>query len=75
MRIGYAWHVLVIELFLVTPLFVFFSFTWRLQRALHPWIIGVPVIGTVLIAALLFWSRKRYFKYLENMKQNIAEPR
>lgn len=68
----YAWHVLAMELLVVTPLFVFFSFAWRLQRALHPWIIWVPVVGTVAIAALLFWSRKRYFDYLDNLKQ---EPR
>ncbi len=74
-RSRYAWHVLAIELLLVTPLFVFLSFAWRLQRALHPWIIWVPVLGTVMIAALLFWSRKRYFKYLANTKEDTAAPR
>jgi hypothetical protein len=64
----FAWHVLALELLIVTPLYVFFSFEWRLQRALHPWIIWVPIIGTVLMAALLFWSRQRYFRYLGEQK-------
>jgi hypothetical protein len=67
-RSRYAWHVLAAELFIVTPAFVFLSFSWRFQRAMHPWIIWVPIIGTLLIAALLFWSRQRYFAYLEQRK-------
>jgi len=71
----YAWHVLAAELLIVTPAYVFFSFSWRLQRAMHPWIIWVPIIGTVLIAALLFWSRERYFAYLEQRKATAADER
>ena len=52
-RSRYAWHVLAAELLIVTPAYVSFSFSWRLQRAMHPWIIWVPIVGTVLIAALL----------------------
>ena len=71
----YAWHVLAAELLIVTPAYVFFAFSWRLQRAMHPWIIWVPIIGTVLIAALLFWSRERYFAYLEQRKATAADER
>ncbi|MFN2624331.1 MAG: hypothetical protein ABR611_15965, partial [Chthoniobacterales bacterium] len=71
----FAWHVLAAELLVVTPIYVFLSFAWRLQRALHPWIIWVPILGTVLIAGLLFWSRKKYFTYLEQQKEHAADER
>jgi len=74
-RSRFAWHVLAAELLIVTPLYVFFSFSWRLQRAMHPWIIWVPIVGTVLVAGLLFWSRKRYFAYLEQRKQSRDDER
>ena len=74
-RSHFAWHVLAAELLIITPLYVFFSFSWRLQRAMHPWIIWVPIVGTVLVAALLFWSRTRYFAYLEQRKQSRDDAR
>jgi hypothetical protein len=60
-----AWHVLAVELLVVGPLFFCFSFAWRLQRALHPWIIWLPIVGTVFAVCVLLWSRKRYFNYLK----------
>ncbi len=74
-RSRFAWHVLAAELLIVTPLYVFFSFSWRLQRAIHPWIMWVPIVGTVLIAGLLFASRERYFKYLEQQKDRANDDR
>ena len=74
-RSRYAWHVAAAGLLIATPAYVLFSFDWRLQRAMHPWIIWVPIIGTTLVAALLFWSRKRYFAYLEQRKASAAEER
>jgi hypothetical protein len=70
-----AWHVLAAELLVVTPIYVFFSFAWRLQRALHPWITWVPVVLTLPILGLLFWSRKRYFRYIEQQKDHAADER
>jgi hypothetical protein len=48
-RSRFAWHVLAAELLIVTPLYVFFSFSWRLQRAMHPWIFGCRSLAQ-------FWS-------------------
>ena len=72
-RSRYAWHVLAAHLIVVAPLYVLLSFSWRLQRALHPWIIWVPIIGTVLAVVLLLWSRKRYFLYLERHRERAAD--
>jgi hypothetical protein len=74
-RSRFAWHVLAAELLIITPLYVCFSLSWRLQRAMHPWIIWVPIVGTVLVAGLLFWSRKRYFAFLEQRKQSRDDER
>jgi hypothetical protein len=68
-RSRFAWHVMAAELLIITPLYAFFSFSWRLQRVMHPWIIWVPIVGTVLLTGLLFWSKKRYFAYLEQRKR------
>ncbi len=46
-RSRFAWHVPAIQVLSITPLYVLFSFSWRFQRALHPWIVWVPVVGTV----------------------------
>ena len=74
-RSRYAWHAAAAGLLIATPAYVLFSFDWRLQRAMHPWIIWVPIIGTVVFAAVLFWSRKRYFAYLEQRKDSAANER
>src|SRR5437870_4781869 len=65
----FAWHVLAAEIFCITPLYVFLSPSWRLQSFLHPRIIWFPIIGTCVFAVLLFWSRGRYFAYLEQQRQ------
>jgi hypothetical protein len=71
----FAWYVLAAELLVVTPAYIFLSFDWRLQRALHPWITWVPIVATLPIVALLFWSRKRYFTYLEQQKDHATDER
>jgi len=65
----FAWHVLAAEVFCVTPLYVILSPSWRLQTFLHPSIIWFPIISTCVFAGLLFWSRGRYFAYLEQQRQ------
>jgi hypothetical protein len=67
----FAWHVLVADLLVVIPLYAFLSPSWRLHRALNPSIIWFPTIGTFVFAGLLFWSRKRYFSYLEQQQLRI----
>lgn len=64
----FAWHVLALEILVGIPLYTFFSYSWRLQRTLHPGITWVPAIGTILIATFLFCSRKNYFRYLAQQK-------
>ncbi len=71
----FAWHVLAAELLVITPAYIFFSFDWRLQRALHRWITWVPIVATLPIVRLLFWSRKRYFTYLEQQTERAADER
>ena len=65
----FAWHVLAAELLIVSPLYVFFSFSLRLQRALHPGIIWVSIIATLLCFGFVVSSRRRYFEFLEQQKQ------
>ena len=66
----YAWHVLAVELLVVTPTYIFFSFDWRLQRALHPWITWVPIVATFLMLIWVVRSRRPYFTYLEQQRQS-----
>ena len=74
-RSRYAWHALAAHIVVVTPVYALLSFSWRLQRALHPWIIWVPIVGTVLGGLLLLWSRKRYVGYLEHTNERAVDER
>ena len=74
-RSRFAWHVLAIQVLVLVPLWVLFSFEWRLQRVLHPWIVWVPIVGTLFVAVILLRSRKRYFAYLEQQKHRVADER
>jgi hypothetical protein len=71
----FAWHVLAFDVLCIGPLYVFLSPSWRLQRLLHPSIIWVPIVGTCFLAVLLFWSRGRYFTYLQQQKQAAVDDR
>jgi hypothetical protein len=66
----FAWHVLAADLLIMGPLYVFLSPSWRLQRFLHPSIIWVPIVITLVAFGLLIWSRKRYFQYLEQQRDS-----
>jgi hypothetical protein len=71
----YAWYVLAADILFVSPLYIFLSPSWRLQTFLNSRIIWVAIIGTCLVATLLFWSRGRYFAYLEQQKQHGIDER
>lgn len=68
LRSRFAWHVLATYILLAAPLYILLSPSWRLQTILHPSFIWFPVIGTCVCAILVFWSRKRYFSYLETAR-------
>ena len=67
-RSRFAWHVLAADIFVITPIFVLLSPSWRLQLHLHPQIIWFPILGICVFGALVIWSRKRYFSYLEKRR-------
>ena len=69
----FAWHILAANILLISPLFVFLSPSWRLQRHLHPEIIWFPIVATIVFLGLLFWSRRRYVEFLEQQKQIRSE--
>ena len=71
----FAWHVLAAALLIVLPLYIFFSFSWRFQRALHPGIIWVPIVGTLLTLIWVVRSRRPYFEYLEQQHQSEEHER
>jgi hypothetical protein len=69
LRSRFAWHVLAANVFIIAPLYVFLSPSWRLEMSLHPGIIWFPVVGTGLFALVVLWSRRRYFTYLEQSEK------
>jgi hypothetical protein len=60
-----AWHVLAVDILLIGPLYFLLSPAWRLQIFIHPGIVWFPVVGTLVFAALLFWSRPGYVHYVD----------
>src|SRR4029077_3820138 len=72
-RSRFAWHVLAADIFVITPIFVLLSPSRRLQLYLHPQIIWFPILGTCVFGALVIWSRKRYFAYLEKRPASSSE--
>lgn len=72
LRSRFAWHALAVEIIVIAPAYVLFSPSWRLQTVLHPQIIWFPIVGTCLFAALVFWSRRRYFSYLASQRDAEA---
>jgi hypothetical protein len=73
MRSYFAWHVLAVDIFVITPVFVLLSPSWRLQLHPHPQIIWFPIVGTCIFGALVIWGRKRYFAYLEQPRASSTE--
>ncbi len=74
-RSRFAWHILLIDFLIVWPLYTFLSLSWRIQIALHPRVMWVPIIVTSLLAAFLFWSRERYSVFLTEEKQSEIDSR
>lgn len=70
-RSRFAWHILLTNCLIIYPLYTFLSLSWRIQIALHPRIIWFPVVTTPLLAAFLFWSRERYFVFLEEKQSEL----
>jgi hypothetical protein len=66
----FAWHVLAAELLIISPCYVFFSFSWRLQRVLRPGIEWVPIVATLLMLVFVVRSRRPYLDYLEQQRQS-----
>ncbi len=70
LRSRFAWHILAANVLIVTPLYMFFSPSWHLQLILHPQITWFPIVATCVFALLVFWSRNRYFSYLEQQRES-----
>ena len=66
----FAWHVLAAELLIISPCYVFFSLSWRVQRALRPGIEWVPIVCTLLMLVFVIRSRRPYFDYLEQQRRS-----
>jgi hypothetical protein len=73
LRSKFAWHILAANAVVITPFYVFLSPSWRLQLALNPNIIWLPIVGTCLFALVVWWSRRGYFTYLEQQKKGAAD--
>jgi len=73
LRSRFAWHILAVNALVIAPLYMFLSPSWRLQVALHPQILWFPIVWICIFVFLVFWSRKRYFSYLEQQRETACD--